>query len=222
MVVYGKTDLFPCNEVISLNRIVTYLEQQYSPLSIILYGSYANGSNNQGSDFDALVISADHEYFHDTSFVNDIQLDVFVYPASYFDSDFDLNDFIQISDSRILTDCDGLGTALKEKVLSYLQNRPSKTKAEMEAGVDWCLKMLARAKRGDAEGMFRWHWVLTDSLEIFCDVMHHPYFGPKKSLKWMEENHPDAFACYQQALSDFSMDSLAQWITYIKHKQDTL
>ena len=80
-----------------LEKIIEYIKQKYNPLSIILYGSYANGTNNLNSDFDALVISYDHEQFHDTSFVNDIQLDVFVYPASYFDGEFDCNNFIQFS-----------------------------------------------------------------------------------------------------------------------------
>ena len=84
------------DEVIMLENIIEYIKQKYNPLSIILYGSYANGTNNLNSDFDALVISYDHEQFHDTSFVNDIQLDVFVYPASYFDGEFDCNNFIQI------------------------------------------------------------------------------------------------------------------------------
>ena len=79
-----------------LEKIIEYIKQKYNPLSIILYGSYANGTNNLNSDFDALVISYDHEQFHDTSFVNDIQLAVFVYPASYFDGEFDCNNFIQI------------------------------------------------------------------------------------------------------------------------------
>ena len=59
--------------------------------------------------------------------------------------------------------------------------------------------MFERAKRGDCEGLFRWHWVLIDSLEIFFDIMHHPYFGPKKTLKWMEEKHPESFDCYRKA-----------------------
>ena len=85
-----------------LEKIIEYIKQKYNPLSIILYGSYANGTNNLNSDFDALVISYDHEQFHDTSFVNDIQLDVFVYPASYFDGEFDCNNFIQIFDGKII------------------------------------------------------------------------------------------------------------------------
>jgi hypothetical protein len=213
---------FQFDEVISLEQIIEYIKQKYNPLSIILYGSYANGTNNLNSDFDSFVISCDHEQFHDTSFVNGVQLDVFVYPASYFDGDFDCNDFIQIFDGKIIADSDGCGKTLQMKVLSYLQNLPQKSKAEIDASVDWCIKMLARVKRHDAEGMFRWHWVLIDSLEIFCDIMQHPYFGPKKSLKWMEETHPIAFACYKKALEDFGMDSLENWIAYIKNANGTV
>ena len=200
-----------------MEKIISYIQQTYDPLSIILYGSYASGTNNLNSDFDSLVISHDHEQFHDTSFVNGIQLDVFVYPASYFDGSFDCNEFIHIFDGKILVDHDERGKTLQTKVRSYLQNRPQKSKAELDASVDWCVKMLARVRRYDAEGMFRWHWVLIDSLEIFCDIMRHPYLGPKKSLKWMEENHPSAFACYKKALEGFSMDSLENWIAYIRN-----
>mgnify|MGYP002508212092 CR=1 FL=1 len=55
------------------NNSATIRPAGYSPLSIILYGSYANGTNNLNSDFDALVISHHHEEFHDTSFVNGIR-----------------------------------------------------------------------------------------------------------------------------------------------------
>lgn len=204
-----------------MEQIIEYIKQKYNPISIILYGSYANGTNNLNSDFDSLVISYDHEQFHDTSFVDDIQLDIFVYPASYFDGNYDYNDFIQIFDGKIIVDIDGRGKELQSNVLSYLQNRPQKTKTEIETSVDWCIKMLARVKRSDAEGMFRWHWVLIDSLEIFCDVMRHPYLGPKKSLKWMEENHPAAFTCYQTALTNLNMESLENWIAYIKNANGT-
>ena len=199
-----------------------YIKREYDPLSIILYGSYANGTNNLNSDFDALVISGDHEQYHDTSFVNGIQLDVFVYPASYFDGEYDCNDFVQIFDGKIIADREEKGKTLQARVMSYLQNRPRKTKAEIQANIDWCVKMFERVKRWDAEGMFRWHWVLIDSLEIFCDVVQHPYFGPKKALKWMEENHPAAFALYKNALTEFRLESLEKWISYLKNRNETV
>lgn len=200
-----------------MEQIINYILKKYNPLSIILYGSYANGTNNLNSDFDALVVSSVHEEFHDTSFVNGIQLDVFVYPLSYFEHDYDCLNFIQIFDGKIILDNDGIGSTLKAKIQTYLRDRPSKTKMEIQASVDWCIKMFQRAKRGDCEGMFRWHWVLIDSLEIFCDIMQQPYFGPKKTLKWMEQTHPIAFTYYETALQDFNMKALEEWIIYLKN-----
>lgn len=200
-----------------MEQILQYIQETYAPLSIILYGSYADGTNNSNSDFDALVITSEHELFHDTSIVNGIPLDVFVYPQKYFDVEYACEDFVQIHDGRIFTDSNGIGKALQEKVQAYLRNRAVKSSAEIRASVDWCIKMLERAKRGDCEGMFRWHWVLTDSLEIFCDIMQHPYLGPKKTLKWMEETQPKSFDCYNRALHALRMERLEEWITHIKY-----
>ena len=120
-------------EVIILEQIIEYIKQNYNPISIILYGSYADGTNNLNSDFDSLVISYDHEQFHDTSFVNGIQLDVFVYPVSYFEGEFDCDDFVQIFDGKIIVDSNERGKALQVKVISHIQNRPQKSKAEIDA-----------------------------------------------------------------------------------------
>ena len=116
-----------------MEQIIEYIKRNYNPISIILYGSYANGTNNLNSDFDSLVISYDHEQFHDTSFVNGIQLDVFVYPVSYFDGEFDCDDFVQIFDGKIIVDSNERGKALQMKVISHIQNRPQKSKAEIDA-----------------------------------------------------------------------------------------
>ena len=120
-------------EVIILEQIIEYIKRNYNPISIILYGSYADGTNNLNSDFDSLVISYDHEQFHDTSFVNGIQLDVFVYPVSYFEGEFDCDDFLQIFDGKIIVDSNERGKALQMKVISHMQNRPKKSKAEIDA-----------------------------------------------------------------------------------------
>lgn len=205
-----------------METILEYIKQRYAPLSIIVYGSYADGTNRSGSDFDALVISARGEQLHDTSFVDGIQLDVFVYPAAYFEKSFDCEDFVQIFDGRILLDHKGLGKALQEKIVAYLQNRPRKTSTALRSDLDWCEKMLTRAKRADAEGWFRWHWVLIDSLEIFCDLLHHPYLGSRRSLAWMKLHEPAAFACYERALRDFTPEALECWVSFLRTLGSTL
>lgn len=130
---HKELDRFTFGEVIILEQIIEYIKRNYNPISIILYGSYADGTNNLNSDFDSLVISYDHEQFHDTSFVNGIQLDVFVYPVSYFEGEFDCDDFLQIFDGKIIVDSNERGKALQMKVISHMQNRPKKSKAEIDA-----------------------------------------------------------------------------------------
>ena len=199
-----------------MNEIIEYIKRNYAPLSLIVYGSYADGSNNQNSDFDALVISEHQKELHDVSFVNRVQLDVFVYPASYFKGEFDCSNFIQLYDSKILLDTEGLGATLKKRVLSYIDNRPRRSDEEIKNQIAWCRKMLLRTKRGDTEGMFRWHWVLIDSLEFFCDAVGHAYWGPKKTLRWMEAAYPEGFINYKNALFKLDADSLEKWILYLE------
>lgn len=110
-----------------MDDIIEYIKRTYEPLSIIVYGSYADGSNNAHSDFDALVVSKNHKEFHDVSFVGETQLDVFVYPSAYFDVEFDCDNFVQIFDGNIILDTEGYGERLKNYILEYLDNLPEKT-----------------------------------------------------------------------------------------------
>ena len=198
-----------------MKNIIEYIKQKYNPLSIIVYGSYADGSNNAHSDFDALVITKDHENFHDVSFIEKTQLDVFVYPSTYFDNDIDCKEFVQIFDGNIVMDTNQCGEKLKKRIIDYMANLPCKTEEELYTEVEWCKKMFLRTKRNDTEGMFRWHWVLTESLEIFCDLMHHPYRGPKKGLRWMKNNYFEAYQLYTEALFCFDVSALENWINYL-------
>lgn len=198
-------------------KIIEYLKQTYDPLSIIVYGSYANESNNEHSDFDALVISKSHKEFHDVSFVNDIQLDAFIYPISHFENLNDYNDFVQIFDGKIIFDTNNYGLSLKKHVIETIKQLPKKSNEEINGEIEWCKKMLLRTKRNDAEGMFRWHWLLTESLEIFCDIKQHVYFGPKKSLQWMEKEWNEAYTYYVEALYHFNHTSIEKWIHYLEN-----
>ena len=122
---------------------------------VFLYGSYANGTNNAGSDFDVLVIAADAEKQRDTAIVAGVQLDAFIYPAAYFAADYDCSDFPQLLDSRIISDTDDIGKKLRDNVLAYLHSRPAKSAAELRVDIDWCTKMCRRTERHDAEALFR-------------------------------------------------------------------
>lgn len=198
-----------------MNNIVQYLIETYRPLSLIVYGSYADGTQDQYSDFDAVLITKDHEYYHDNSFVGNVQLDVFVYPLEYTLKDTYLEEFLQIFDGKILWDTDDYGLKFKNRVLRFLEHRPRKSRAQVNSSIDWCEKMLRRAERLDAEGMYRWHWVLVDSLDIFCDAVSHPYLGPKKTLRFMEEYFPTAYGLYKEALFSMEEDARSAWVAHL-------
>ncbi len=199
-----------------MQEILSYLKEKYKPLSVILYGSYANGTNTETSDLDALLIIENGTQVHDTNMICGTRLDVFIYPKIYFETVPSLDCFVQIADGRILTDTDGIGAGLMTKVRSYIDAIPKKSDAEIADELAWCRKMLTRAASKDTEGLYRRHWLLIDSLEIACDVLGFRYCGPKKSLIWLKNAHSPLFALYTRALAQFDMDSIRDWIDAVE------
>lgn len=203
-----------------MEELISYIQKTYQPLAVILYGSYADGSNNEGSDFDAMVITTeDCPETHDVGFVNGIQLDVFVYPKTRFGNDMNCEEMLAIYDGIIQFDTDEIANHAIQRVREYVHQTWQKPQEEIAANISWCRKMLLRSQRRDAEGMFRWHLMLVDSLEFACDVLHHPYFEPKKSLQWLEKNHPDVFEVYDRALSLSTINALEEWVDMLEKLQ---
>lgn len=203
------------NVMRSTDKIIDYLEKTYQPESIIVYGSFADGSANLNSDFDALII-AGKEKLHDSSFVDGVVLDVFIYPPDQFLSEYDPAEFAQVWDGKIILDKNGMGGWLKKNVLDYIEHIPLKTAKDVSQEIKWCEKMLLRTMRGDVEGYYRWHWLLCDSLEIYFDIKGIHYYGPKKALHFMEESDSEAFHIYSKALLEFNQEGLSDWINYLK------
>lgn len=201
-----------------MEPIIEYLKATYHPIGLIVYGSFANGTNQENSDFDALLITEDGPHGHDHSHVLDTELDVFIYPKSTLAQDYDIEDFIQIWDGRIVLDPSGLLAALKQQANAYIQQYVPKSRQENEHNVAWCQKMLCRTQRGDMEGFYRLHWLLKDSLEIYYDVRGQYFFGPKKALRQMTETDPEAARLYDMALRNPSLESVGRWVTCLKER----
>ena len=159
---------------------------------------------------------ADHVKDHDASVIGGTVLDVFVYPPETFQTAVDPEEFVQVFDGEIILDKSGLAGRLKSRVLAYIEGLSRKSEEEIRQEQDWCGKMLARTERGDAEGYYRWHWLLSDSLEIYCDVKGLRYFGPKKTLGYMEQTDAEAFQIYSKALRELNRECLAEWVTYLR------
>lgn len=196
-----------------MRSLIAYLERKYAPLGLICYGSYSDGTQTTESDFDALLICRNGERHHDMEIVNGVKLDVFVYPEADIRDRIIPEEFIQIHDGKVVLDKTGAASQLLQQVRDYVAAAPAKTPEEKEELKNWCMKMLARTKRADAEGMYRGHWLLTDSLEIYCNVRERFYFGPKKTIKWLQENDPRGYELLIPALQD--LNRLENWIQYI-------
>lgn len=194
------------------DNIVSALREKYHPLGIAVYGSFADGSNNQNSDFDALLLLPEGEAGHDSSVLFGTELDVWLYGASRFDAPYDIEEFLQLWDSVIIEDETGRLAALRAEANAYIESFPQKSESENAQSLEWCRKMLRRTERGDTEGFYRLHWLLTDSLSIYCDFRGEYYFGPKKALRRMAAAAPDDAAVYDRALRDPTPESLAAWL----------
>lgn len=136
--------------MVNTEKIVGYLKKTYQPDAVIVYGSFADGSANLNSDFDALII-AEKEKAHDSSIVDGVVPDVFVYPAETFSADYDPEEFVQVWDGKIVLDEHGIAGQLKAKVLDYIEHLPKKTATEVAQEVEWPKKMLRLMEKSDAE-----------------------------------------------------------------------
>ena len=198
--------------------ITDSLLKEYAPLSMILYGSYADGTADADSDFDALLICDDAPSTPRSDVLHGVRLDVHFADAQQLLGEFDPQEYLQVYDGVLLCDENDVGARLIEKVRNFVCEQPQKDKAEMEHLLRWCDKMLLRSQRGDAEGDYRYHWLLTESLMIYCDVCGWYYFGPKKTLKRMEKEDAKAYAAYARALKGMDQSALRAWIDTLHEK----
>lgn len=203
------------------DKILDYLKETYQPDAIIVYGSFADGSANRNSDFDALIIS-DHRKEHDMSVIDGTVLDVFIYPVETFQSEYDPKEFVQVWDGKIILDKNSIADRLQKRVLEYIERIPKKTADEIKQEISWCEKMISRTMREDTEGYYRWHWVLFESLEIYIDTKGLHYYGPKKALRFMEKTDAESFHIYSNALKEFKREYLSEWISHLKDISTTV
>ena len=154
--------------------------------------------------------------------IDGIVLDVFIYPPETFQSEFDPEEFIQVWDGKIILDANGIAARLQKRVIDFIAHIPQKNVEEIQQEIRWCEKMLSRTMREDAEGYYRWHWVLFDSLEIYFDVKGLHYYGPKKALRFLEQTDPEAFQIYTKALRELKRECLSEWISHLKSISPTV
>ena len=181
-----------------LNSVKEYLQEKHKSHSIILYGSYASGDYSEESDIDLLCFCDDPIQENDTTTILEIPLDAWLYKTEKMG---EIEKYLHIKGGAILVDERGLCTGFLKKIDDKFNEGPILMSYEKKMFYkEWLLKMNRRAAKNDIEGLFRHHWMLTDSLEIYFNIIGKWYLGPKKSFKWLYQNDLKAFKLFSNAL----------------------
>ena len=197
-----------------LDYVIKYIIEQYNCHSIILYGSFANGGYTDESDIDLLCFSDDYNKENDTTILNNRQLDAWIYNSQDMN---DISQFLHVKDGKIILDNKNKCSEFLANIDLMFDEGPKQlTDKEKDFLKDWLKKMLRRAKKGDIEGNFRYHWMLTDMLEIYFNIKGIWYLGPKKSLNWLYENDKTIYQMFDKALRiNADINEVEQLIAHI-------
>ena len=187
---------------------------RWQPEALLVYGSFADGSRDALSDFDALVITDKPAPLRDQGELLGRRLDLwFLTPDAA--AEIDPSDWPQLYHALPVYDPKALGARLIASVREALDALPPPSSRQNADNLDWLDRMLARAAQPTAEGRYRLLWLLTDSLEIWCDLSGRRCFGPKKSLALLRETDPVGFALYDAALHSADPETASRWVRHL-------
>lgn len=110
------------------------------------------------------------------------------------------NQFLHIRGGKVLFDEKNICNNFLEEIDKLFLREPESLTEERKSFYKaWVQKMFNRSKKGDIEGNYRYHWLLTDALEIYFNIKGLWYLGPKKSLRWIFENDIEAYNVFNSA-----------------------
>lgn len=201
-----------------MEKIIDFLKEKYRASSIIVYGAWADGNQTEHSAFEALVMGPTSPYAHETGTVDGVKLDVLVYPRDIFYGEIALDEFEQVHEGLVALDSDGMGSWLKRMIAQQIASIPAKPDDAIADSLRWCRDMCSAAKIGDAEGYFCRAWLLTDSVEIYSDVAGKPFLSPRKTMKKMAAEDPEAAEIHFRALSTAEHEALEAWVELLEKR----
>lgn len=192
--------------------ILQYLLQTHDPLAIIVIGSYADGSCDEASDFDAWLFGRDEgRVRHDASVVNHVPLHVQIYPVrSYETIDPELMKIF--AGAAIAHDPEGHAQRFLERVEERLSHWPCMPKERKRQKITTMQSLLRRARKQDFAGDHRGHLLLSDSLEAWCDLSDRIFLSTNKTLRLMEREDPESAAIYRRAMRSFDPEDMQAWV----------
>lgn len=194
-------------------KIIAYLKENYDPLTIAVYGSYADGTNDEYSDFDCLLIVKSKDRTHEDTIVDGVPLDCFLYSEREIEQE-NIETFLPLYEAKLVYDT-GIGQAIKTRVRNYVQSHTVHDPEEKRFLVSWIKKTMKRMEKPDEEGHFRAIAFLAESLEDYCILRDRFYFGSKKTIRFLQEEDEQGFRLFRSAITIRSNEAIREWAKYI-------
>jgi predicted nucleotidyltransferase len=182
-----------------LEAICADLIQNGHAHTILLYGSRANGTENEDSDYDIAAFGKRDEAVRDTRIVKGEYLDVFLYPESVLKSTSE--DYLKLRQSMVLLQREHEADEFLANLEVVSKKGPKPLPHdEILARKTWAWKMALRLERRDVEGNYRRVWLLTALLEDYFAIRGRWFEGPKKSIQWLTEYDSITYSAFEAAL----------------------
>ncbi|WP_071705325.1 nucleotidyltransferase domain-containing protein [Murdochiella vaginalis] len=194
-------------------KIIAYLKENYDPLTIAVYGSYADGTNDSYSDFDCLLIVKSKDRMHDDMIIDGVLLDCFLYSEQEMEQE-NIETFLPLYEAKLVYDT-GMGQAVQSRVRNYVQSHTVHDPEEKRFLVSWIRKTMKRMEKTDEEGHFRAIAFLAESLEDYCILRDRFYFGSKKTIRYLKDKDEQGFRFFQKAITARSNETIREWAKYI-------
>lgn len=198
-------------------KIITYLKERYNPLTLAVYGSYTDGTNDEYSDFDCLLIVKSKDRAHDDTIVDGVPLDCFLYSEQEIEQE-NIETFLPLYEAKLVYDT-GMGQAVQSRVRNYVQSHTVHDPEEKHILVSWIKKTLKRMEKPGEEGHFRAIAFLAESMEDYCFLRDRFYFGSKKTIRYLQEEDEQGFLLFQKAITARSNKAIREWANYILHER---
>lgn len=183
-----------------LEELITLMRDTHRCHTVVLYGSHARGEATPTSDWDVLGVRTDGPKMRDARRWRGTYLDAFIYPEAELKEPDET--MFRLMDSVVLTERDGFGTRLIQKIKDRFAAGPRPLpEDERQARLVWMEKNLDRLRVGDVEGNYRRHWLLTAVLQDYFVLQGLWYRGPKESFRDLRVNEPELYETFQQAMA---------------------
>lgn len=193
--------------------VIRYLTETYHPLAILLYGSYADGTNDETSDFDCMIIVEQKQKNHDASVVEGVPLDCYIFTEEETKEE-EADTFLTVYHAQIVQD-NGAGAALKRRVTEYVDSHSVIDSEEKKFISAWIRKTCRRIGKGDEEGSFRAFALMGESLADYCLLRDRFYFGSKKTIRYLKEADLEGYKRFCRAMKNRDNASIIAWLEYV-------